>query len=64
MFNSTTALANSQVAMGRKLKHIEPLSLFKDEEFSKIASIFSRLKKIYFERLSDQNCQQIAATAN
>lgn len=43
MFNSTVALANSQVAMGRKLKHIEPLSLFKGEEFSKIASIFSHL---------------------
>lgn len=66
MFNPIAALANSQVAMGRKLKHTEPLSLFKGEEFSKIVSIFSRLKKkkIYLERLRDQNCQQIAATAN
>lgn len=45
MFNPIAALANSQVAMGRKLKHTEPLSLFKGEEFSKIVSIFSRLKK-------------------
>lgn len=45
MFNPTAALANSQVARGRKLKHTEPLSLFKGEEFSKIVSTFSRLKK-------------------
>lgn len=45
MFNSTAALANLQVAVGPKLKHIGPLSLFKGEEFSKIASIFSRRKK-------------------
>lgn len=45
MFNSTEALANLQVAMGPKLKHTEPLSLAKGEEFSKIASIFSCLKK-------------------
>lgn len=44
MFNSTEALANLQVAMGPKLKHTESLSLFKGEEFSKIASIFSCLK--------------------
>lgn len=44
MFNSTEVLANLQVAMGPKLKHTEPLSLFKGEEFYKIASIFDCLQ--------------------
>lgn len=40
MFTSTEALTNLWVAMGPKLKPTEPLSLFKGEDFSEIASIF------------------------